>query len=57
MVAEDEMAAIVRDADSLEDAARKLVEAANRNGGRDNITVVLFRLASDGDEEDGSGQT
>jgi protein phosphatase len=57
MVPEDQMAQIVRDAGSLEDAARELIEAANRNGGRDNITVVLFRLASDGDEDDSDSQT
>ncbi len=35
---------ILRQADSLDAAARRLVEAANENGGRDNITVVLFRI-------------
>jgi PPM family protein phosphatase len=35
---------ILGETDSLEDAASRLVEAANENGGRDNITVVLFRL-------------
>jgi protein phosphatase len=58
MVSEDEMAAIVNEASSLDEAARKLVEAANKSGGRDNITVVLFRLASDGEDDDeGDGQT
>jgi protein phosphatase len=57
MVPEAEMAAIVRDSGSLEEAARGLVEAANRNGGRDNITVILFRLESDGDGEDTDGDT
>ena len=31
-------------AQSLDDAADALVEAANQSGGKDNITVVLFRL-------------
>ena len=35
---------IVGRADSLRDAGRALVEAANGAGGRDNITVVLFRV-------------
>jgi protein phosphatase len=35
---------ILREADSLDAAARRLVETANENGGRDNITVVLFRI-------------
>src|SRR3712207_7990071 len=29
---------------SLADAGRALIDAANEAGGRDNITVVLFRL-------------
>jgi protein phosphatase len=29
-----------------------LVEAANRNGGEDNVTVVLFALAEAGEDED-----
>ena len=37
------MAEIVRGATSLE-AGRALIDAANDAGGRDNITVVLFRL-------------
>jgi len=47
---------IVREADSLDAAARRLVDTANENGGRDNITVVLFRIegvpeASDSDAD------
>jgi serine/threonine protein phosphatase PrpC len=52
MINEDQVAGILRDRDSLEDAAEKLIAAANQNGGKDNITVVLFRLGSDGEEED-----
>jgi serine/threonine protein phosphatase PrpC len=37
------MAAIVRDADSLDAAVDALVDAANAAGGSDNITVVLCR--------------
>jgi serine/threonine protein phosphatase PrpC len=33
---------------SLEQAARNLVQAANRAGGDDNITAVLFEIAEDG---------
>jgi PPM family protein phosphatase len=46
MVPEEEVAAILRRRSSLEQAARDLVDAANRAGGRDNITVILFRLGS-----------
>jgi protein phosphatase len=52
MVSDDELASIVRSAASLEDAAESLVRAANQSGGKDNITVVMFRL---GDEGDGDG--
>jgi protein phosphatase len=51
MVSEDVVAQILTERESLEDAAGKLIEAANENGGKDNITVVLFRLESDGEEE------
>ena len=35
--------------DRLDDAARALVDSANRAGGEDNITVVLFEVGADGD--------
>jgi serine/threonine protein phosphatase PrpC len=47
MVSDEEMARIVGEASSLDDAARALVDAANENGGKDNITAVLFRVAED----------
>ena len=31
----------------LEDKARQLIDAANTNGGRDNISVVLVQAGSD----------
>ncbi|MBV9212262.1 MAG: serine/threonine-protein phosphatase, partial [Actinobacteria bacterium] len=49
MVGEQDIQAIIEAASSLDDAAHRLVEAANQNGGKDNITVVLFRLAGDGE--------
>jgi PPM family protein phosphatase len=57
MISDEEVASILRAGGTLEEAADALVRAANQSGGRDNITVVLFRLAegrgvgSDGDEE------
>jgi protein phosphatase len=36
----------------LRGAAETLVEAANRGGGEDNITVVVFELVADGDVEE-----
>jgi protein phosphatase len=44
MISEDEVADLLARAGSLGDAGRALVHAANEAGGRDNITVVLFRL-------------
>jgi protein phosphatase len=36
---------------SLEQAARALVDAANRGGGEDNITVLLFEIGGEAGEE------
>jgi protein phosphatase len=44
MVPESTVKAIVVEATSLADAGHRLIDAANEAGGRDNITVVLFRL-------------
>jgi protein phosphatase len=44
MVAADQIAGIVGSAASLSDACRALVQAANRAGGDDNITIILFRV-------------
>jgi protein phosphatase len=52
MINEERVAEILGARESLEDAAEKLIAAANENGGKDNITVVLFRLGSDGEDED-----
>jgi serine/threonine protein phosphatase PrpC len=52
MVREDRVRKIVAESDSLQAAADRLVAEANEMGGRDNITVVLFRL---GGEDSGDG--
>ncbi len=44
MIGEDDVEQILGQARSLRDAGRALVDAANEAGGRDNITVVLFRV-------------
>ncbi len=56
MVSDQEMESILRGADSLDAAADSLVRVANQSGGKDNITVVLFRLGDGEDEgDDGEG--
>jgi protein phosphatase len=44
MVPEAQVAQVIVGAPSLAAAGRTLIDAANDAGGRDNITVVLFRL-------------
>jgi serine/threonine protein phosphatase PrpC len=44
MVPEARVKSILERAGSLDRAGRELIEAANEAGGRDNITVILFRL-------------
>lgn len=44
MIGEDEIAAVLASTDDIEAAGRALVDRANEAGGKDNITVVLFRL-------------
>ena len=41
MLKDDEIHRIIVESSSLEEAGRRLIEAANQNGGRDNIAVVL----------------
>ncbi len=53
MVSDSEMAGILRGSATLDGAAEALIRAANQSGGKDNITVVLFRL----DDGDGDGQS
>jgi PPM family protein phosphatase len=63
MVRDRDVERILNAADELEQAGRNLIAAANAAGGRDNITVILFRLesvgelaASDSDEHHTSEQ-
>ena len=53
MVREAALVPILEAAGSLEQAGRSLIAAANEAGGRDNITVILFRL----EDVDTSGLT
>ncbi len=42
MLEDEEIGRILRDKSSLEERAEKLVEAANNNGGKDNIAVIII---------------
>ena len=44
MISDGEVGSILRAAGSLDGAAEELIRAANQSGGKDNITVILFRL-------------
>jgi protein phosphatase len=44
MLGEEQVRDVVAESATLDDAARTLVGRANANGGRDNVTTVLFRL-------------
>jgi serine/threonine protein phosphatase PrpC len=57
MVSDDEIRDILVDARSLRSAVNRLVDAANRGGGRDNITAVAFRLADAEARESEDGAT
>ncbi len=57
MVTEEQMQAILEATDSPQQAADRLVKAANRAGGIDNITVVVLQIHGDagGDPTDRAG--
>jgi protein phosphatase len=58
MVFEDRVKDVLAAAGSLEQAGRDLISAANDAGGRDNITVILFRLEDvDGTDAAEAGAT
>ena len=57
MLSESEVGSILRSAGSLQEAAEALVRAANQSGGKDNITVVLFRLGEESEESEAEKTT
>ena len=46
MVSHEELTTLAAAALPLEDKARRLIDAANANGGRDNISVVLVQAGA-----------
>ncbi|MBV9312022.1 MAG: Stp1/IreP family PP2C-type Ser/Thr phosphatase [Solirubrobacterales bacterium] len=55
MVTEEAITQVLASTGELEHAADQLIGEANEAGGRDNITVVLFRLEEVGAEQPGDG--
>ena len=47
MISDEDIFKIIKGADSLEGAARKLVDTANCCGGMDNISVILAAYGTD----------
>jgi PPM family protein phosphatase len=56
MVNETKLKPILEGAETLEQGGRALIAAANEAGGRDNITVILFRLEEVGAPTDGASE-
>jgi protein phosphatase len=52
MISEERVAEILSSADTLDRTADALIADANEAGGRDNITVVLFRVEEIGEDGD-----
>ena len=52
MVEDEAIYQILTERGSLKDRVEKLVETANRNGGKDNISVVVIELSADEVEDD-----
>ncbi|HEY3728585.1 MAG TPA: Stp1/IreP family PP2C-type Ser/Thr phosphatase [Solirubrobacteraceae bacterium] len=57
MISEEQIAAILSEESDLDQAAERLIAEANEAGGRDNITVVIFRLEDAGGESRGDAPT
>ncbi len=57
MVPHEEIRAVLEEVRDPQEAAERLVRAANAAGGIDNITAVILDFASDGDPEHGRDRT
>jgi PPM family protein phosphatase len=57
MISEERVRELLASHDNLNGAADALIDEANEAGGRDNITVVLFRLEEVGDEDGANDET
>ena len=52
MIGDDDIGRVLTERSSLDDAAKELVQLANKAGGEDNITVVAFDLTDEPEEPD-----
>ena len=57
MVGDDTILRVLRESSDLKTAGHALIDAANEAGGRDNITVVLFRVEDVGGGEQADQET
>ena len=57
MISEERVRAILAEHDNLDEAGDALIREANEAGGRDNITVVLFRLEELGGDDAAGEET
>jgi protein phosphatase len=57
MISEARVTEILSSSEQLSDVAQRLIDGANEAGGRDNITVVLFRVEEIGGEEEDDAPT
>ncbi len=57
MISEERVRAVLEAHENLDAAADALISEANEAGGRDNITVVLFRLEELGDDASSNQET
>jgi protein phosphatase len=46
MIPDEEIQRVLADTETLDQAGKRLVDTANRNGGKDNITAVLFQAVT-----------
>ena len=46
MVEDEQLAILLKSAKKPEKIGKKLIEAANRNGGKDNIAVIVINVDS-----------
>ena len=46
-VSDEEIIEVIREKENMNDLAAELIERANRNGGRDNITIITLKITKE----------